>query len=724
MERIPRPFPLLVLPETLLLALTALFLCQSKWTGAFAYEFSFFLGIAAVLISAGGSALRLSLLREKRPISPRDPLRAVSANLLSLWAPLVVVLVFSIRIPTCRYDIGLGWFLLLPVVSSLFGSASGIWAQRFKSSPAKTFFLAFVPTLAFSLLTARDLYYGPSLSFLHPAFGYFAGPIYDEWIPIEGPVVTFRLFTILLSFWLMAVSLWKSPRWIPATFALIVFGLLVAREPIGWFHGATSLEAALSHHVKSERIDLRYAPGSLSEVKALKLTRDLDARAARIAQEIGLRKDAEKPVMICLYPDPKTKRRLTGTRYTAIGNPIARAVHALATDPPELLTHELAHVISGPLGVPGLGLPLRVSLLEGLATAVERYRDDLSVHEWARAMQRLHLLPKMEKLFGPLGFWSQAASRAYLAAGSFSRWLIDTRGIFSFQQIYRGRSFETAYEVSLKELILEWEDYLQTIRLSKSAVQIAEAQLLKKPISERRCPHDVADATEEGFDCWAKRDTEGAVEAFDRAWNYSGGMASTTLRLARAEIRARNWERAKFLANEVLNDPESFTAEKTTAHLLLGDVAVATGNNRQALSEYSRPRKEELEENLRLLLLTRIELLEVSRLPELKDLTQNGAGRIWASSLLLVPKDSDLEAAFLLAAKKELEEGEIGLAARLFARAKTPGSSSLEMVRLKLEAKLQENQGDFVSSRRTYGIIRSRGTTEGVRIYAEEQLAR
>ena len=64
-------------------------------------------------------------------------------------------------------------------------------------------------------------------------------------------------------------------------------------------------------------------------------------------------------------------------------------VHLLDPDPrSSVLTHELPHVVAAPLGIPGLGLTLRVGLMEGLATAVERYRGDLSIHEWARALQK------------------------------------------------------------------------------------------------------------------------------------------------------------------------------------------------------------------------------------------------------------------------------------------------------------------------------------------------
>ncbi|MFH1263609.1 MAG: hypothetical protein V1495_09250, partial [Pseudomonadota bacterium] len=575
---LPAPYPILPIPEILALCATALFLCRSNWTGAFAYEFSSLLAVASFLVFAIGTVVRLSAIEDARPLTSADRVRAAFGSFLSLWAPLVMVLLASIRIPTCRYGVGFVWFLLLPVPSALFGAASGIWATTLRTTSVKRAFAALLPALAFCLLTAWELYLGPGLSFLNPAIGYFAGPIYDEWIPIRTPIVTYRIFTLFLSLILIVTATRRSDL-VRFGSAFAVATLLILRGPLGWSHDQQTLDRALPARLSGRTVELHFAPSSFSFQRAYSLLRTLDDRADRIASEIGLNaRERSQAILIYLYPNPATKYRLTGVRHTAIGNPIRRTVHLLASESLEFVTHEMVHVVAGPLGVPGLRLSLRVGLLEGLATGVQRYQDDLSVHEWARAMQKLNLLPSMAKMMKPTGFWGESAGRAYLAAGSFCRWLLDSRGAYLFQRVYRGADFGETYRVPLASLVEQWEQFLRTVPLSAGAVRIADSHLRAKPVTERRCPHDVADAVERGYGCWGRKDLPGAIGFFGEAWRYSGEIPSTTLRLARAEARSRNWVRVEELARLILSKTESSTSERASARALLGDSAAVRGN--------------------------------------------------------------------------------------------------------------------------------------------------
>src|SRR5690606_36972577 len=106
----------------------------------------------------------------------------------------------------------------------------------------------------------------------------------------------------------------------------------------------------------------------------------------------------------------------------------------------QVLRHELAHVVAGEFGDPlfgvaarrVLGLPLafNVGLIEGIAVAADwpdHFVRPLTPHQSVKAMLELGVAPPVEKLLST-GFFQFSAARSYTVAGSFLRFLLETRG--------------------------------------------------------------------------------------------------------------------------------------------------------------------------------------------------------------------------------------------------------------------------------------------------------
>ena len=543
----PRTFPIFLSWETLVLSAIAWILCRSPLTGAFAYEFNAFLSLSVGLTLSIGVAWRLSKLQRSQPIRTVDRIHAFLAIGPSLFVPLIIVLINGFRVVTCRYEIGLLWFLLLPLTSAIFGVASAIWSTRQPRTPVRDTLWSLFPMFLFTFITLRDLAFDLPVFFHHPLI-YFAGPIYDEWIPITTSVITYRVWVLLLSAWLLLSPKVLRTRVLLAVIIFLSFGL---RQHFGWFHSTANIQNTLGGKVESQGVRV-FFDKELPQDRVVQMIRTLQLRMQQIAAQLELNLAQQETVNVYLFKDGEQKKSLTGAKDTLIGNPMQRALHLLNPDiKSTLLPHELTHVLAAPFGLPGFGVSLRMGLLEGLATAVERYRDGMSVHELARALQKLDLLPNVQHLMKPTGFFSQAPVRSYLTAGSFCRWLLDLHGARRFKEVYRGRSFKEVYGKPIETLILEWKSFLKTIRISQEAVDRVAPTLKRKSVFKRQCPHDVAHAAEMGRKCQREKRYDSARKHFANAIRYSNGASSHIYELIRFERRLGNWNQIQNALNQL-----------------------------------------------------------------------------------------------------------------------------------------------------------------------------
>src|SRR5690606_25741637 len=145
--------------------------------------------------------------------------------------------------------------------------------------------------------------------------------------------------------------------------------------------------------------------------------------------------------------------------------------------------------ISGRLGgwLPSPGI------IEGIAVALAwEERDGLTPHQWARAMMALGLAPTIASTEG-LGFLLQPASRAYVASGSFMRWILETRGPDVVRAIYASGDYEGPLEMELVDAEREWRAWLhENVPLPPEAMAMAEARFDRPAIFSQVCPHAVA----------------------------------------------------------------------------------------------------------------------------------------------------------------------------------------------------------------------------------------
>ncbi len=169
------------------------------------------------------------------------------------------------------------------------------------------------------------------------------------------------------------------------------------------------------------------------------------------AAELGIPLDRVEPVFLYLYSSAAEQKRLVGTSSASFTKPWKRMIHLAFDRVTSTLEHELVHVMIEPFGNP-LGVSLSQGLLEGSAVALDNDAEWRSIHAAAAALYRHQMAPPPARIMGVSGFTAQRSSVAYLIAGSFSRWLIDTHGIDRYLAAFGWGGFDRSYGQSLESL--------------------------------------------------------------------------------------------------------------------------------------------------------------------------------------------------------------------------------------------------------------------------------
>lgn len=495
---------------------------------------------------------------------------ALAALSLAL-APLLVVLTRAAVAPACAPATGAVYALLFalpgPVLAGLLGAIFGAAVRR--RGVATTAAALLVP--AFVAWSLARFYLTPTIFAFDPFFGFFPGAIYDERVPLTLAHVTHRLGT---AGWIVAsasllVGAWepqtgrlspsalrtRAAAWLPLVLgAALGAGVYAAGAPLGHRHDTGDIARALERRAASRRCVVLY-DRSIDARQAVLTARDCDVRVAQHEDTFGVRQRA--PITVFLFASAAQKRELMGAADTYIAKPWRNEVYLqYAPFPHPVLKHELAHVVAGvmadgPFHVTAVGRWMPApGLIEGAAVAAAwEGEGDASPHQWSRAMLEAGLTPSVASLTG-LGFFAASSGRAYTAAGSFCRWLLDTRGTARFRRFYRDADALAAYGESLSALEARWHTFLRGVPTSEGVLARARTRFRRASVFGRTCPLLLEDL---GRDAAAHLDA-GDLVAAERELRALVGHDPTDLRtrllLAVSRVRAGDLPGAAAVAVE------------------------------------------------------------------------------------------------------------------------------------------------------------------------------
>ncbi|MDC0720118.1 hypothetical protein [Nannocystis bainbridge] len=515
----------------------------------------------------------------------------------------------------CDLPGGLLWFLVLPTASGLLGLVAGLWGGVLARRRPVQLLLAGLPLLFSLVLGVWRIYVDPVVYAIDPFWGYFAGPLYDEAIPITGRLLWFRAYNFLLAgaavallsltlgpglkVQLRGVSLRRSPFTVATLFACLLPGTLlgVFAAENGFHATEASLANALPRTRVTDHFVIHYAANSAAARDIELLAAEHEFAWRRLAAQIG--REPRAPVHSFVFPSPELKRAWIGAGNTEVAPPWRGHIYLNEQAfPHRVLHHELAHVFSYVVGEPLFGtssavswrgLRVNLALVEGFATAfAPRSESGLDLHDQAAILDRLELRPVLGDIMG-FGFWGKSSRRAYTAAGSFSRWLIDTRGVDPFLQLYgTAGDFELAYGTSLDALEVEWLAYLRARPLRARDIEALRQRFKQRPIFQRPCAHRAADLLA-GANLAHHRGLE--VERIDLLRDLctiEPEQPEHRLLLAQAQVQAGMQDAASATLAELSRQVDLTDTIAALVDERLGDLALARFDLPVALTYYDR----------------------------------------------------------------------------------------------------------------------------------------
>jgi len=597
--------------------------------------YDFALAAGAVLPSS--VAIAAALLASRRAAAPLAALvRGAELGLAAAAILFVVAGLHGLRVGFCDAKEGYALLALGPaagaVLAGVWGAAVGCVLQlhyRGKRRGLAAIWLAAAAPLSGILLSLLRFYTSPMVFAYDPFFGYFSGPLYDTVTGSLLPLVTYRLGTLstLIASFALA-SLFHSsdaggvgfearraggaPRW-------LLFGLSTAASlaiawngaALGHFSTASSIEAALGRRLAVARCDVVYS-SNVPEADARRVGAECQAHLGQI--EHFFETAAPPRVTVWLFANDAEKGRLMGAQHTYIAKPWRSEVYIQATGYPHpVLGHELAHVVSrsfgaGPFRVAGslYGLIPDPGRIEGVATAASPDENDaLTLEEWAAAMQRLNLLPKLSQLF-QLGFFGHNASRAYTAAGAFVRFLREKSGAAAVRDWYAGAPLEQVTGTSLAEFEQRWLTHLQRIPLSDAVLRTARARFERPSFFQRRCPRIIDRSVGEANARLAAADLRGAREGFDHVLSMDPHDSAARLGLANCAARSGHLTRAEQRYLELQRAGDLAPWARLLAREAQADVALRQGRLEAARELYAALARDLVDED-------RLRTLDVKR---------------------------------------------------------------------------------------------------------------
>lgn len=534
-------------------------------------------------------------------------------SLSILIPPLAIMLLKNAIGGGCDVFNGIAFYLLIPGVTVLWSTAvSSVCALVTENrSRAK---LIFVVVIFVSIgISLYRLATEPPVFSYNPIIGYFPGPIYDEVIRITPTLIWARVI-VLVSVLTIVTGLYtcfdtetrkirpsrilksgnRKPNLALITTRILFITSLTAlataylyRSPLGIIIDKNHIQKILLGHKQTTHFDIYYDLSSKTAQNINLIALEHEYQLNIIAEYLKVPLPSVR-VESYIYADADQKKRLMGARHTSIERPGANEMHLNNTRfPNPVLKHELVHVLSASFGNLLYGGSYSMGFHEGLAVAVDWPSSPMNPHEWSRAMRLLGIAPPLKDLLNTMKFWSAASSRSYTICGSFVRFLIERYGISTFKQAFPNGNVIDAYEQELEELIVEWETFIDNIKLQENELQSARQRFFRPSIFNRHCAREVAILKDYAWKAYSAGRYAEAVDSFNHALELDPDDPSSLKGVLYSTFMLGDYRSTNLFATRLIELPNQIMGLLADAHLVRGDLAWQLGSIDKARRDYS-----------------------------------------------------------------------------------------------------------------------------------------
>ncbi len=602
-----------------LFVILALVLARIPLFNVLAFEFCAILAIGISLAGAHTAATCVQQLRHRPTVPKGTSLQIVTtlfgksfgANLLLLIPPLIIILLNALHVKNCDFSDGAIFFLLLPVISCAYSTGAGVFFGLWLAKRWTAYLIYLVYIFGTLLLLVHNLALHPPVFGYHSTFGYFPGPIYDEYIPISGTLIIARGTTLLLTgiFLLLAISMLsvKESSESPPTLhlrnlygfeirfdslmnrlclvAMVVAFVSISLHPseLGLRPTRSYIEKSLGGMKETEHFKLYYEKGSRVEQEIEWIAHDHEFRHAQLTTYFQMQ--PSKKIRSYIYASPEQKKQLIGARETSVEDPFGGGFHINYEEfPHPVMKHELAHAFTADWH-PLLKVSLKPGLHEGIAVAAAWNSEQLTPHQRSKAMRQLKIAPKVQRIMG-LEFWKEASSRSYTLAGSFVRFLVDTYGIEEFKDVFPTGNFKKIYGKTLTNLVQEWESFMESVPLTEGDLIVAKGQYKHSSIFQKLCAHKIAEFSTRARTAYRASNFTVALPLLEKISKLDPDNLSNLLVLMYTHYQMGDYHATLGLTTKISAHPNASVTQIAESKNVEGDVYWQQGKRNQAISHY------------------------------------------------------------------------------------------------------------------------------------------
>ncbi len=534
--------------------------------------------------------------------------RAITRGWRLLLVPVLLIALNALRGKACDPLSGLRFIALGPLLGITLAAVLGTGIGSVLKTGRLPVVLAALLPLFEVARAAYDFAASPAIFAFGHFFGYFPGTFYDRQVDVPAAWLSHRLLgaAIACGVWAL-LSAGRDPetgRFAAARLAARPLGVFVAallalasalmvREAHALAHASSSASIAerLGQVVETKRCRA-VVPREMPRGDAMRLAEDCEFRITQIERLLAVQE--REHITAYFFRNANEKRTLMGAARVYIAKPWRREVYLqLGEFPHPVLAHELGHAVarlasSGPFGVPGrlFGLIPEPTLVEGMAVALEPHaRDELTPHQWAKAAQAEKLAPPLSSLLG-VSFFGTNQALAYTLAGSFLRYVLDTKGPAVVRKVYALGSVEEALGQPFSVLEKDWKAFLANVPLPPRAAALARLRFERAGVFSQVCPHQIEELEGELSAAMGAGDLPSAAGKCREVLAVDPKNTGTRATLAGVLARLGDERGADGELSKLEQPPRAPSPTLARARMAMADAAFARGQLAQAEAGY------------------------------------------------------------------------------------------------------------------------------------------
>ncbi len=564
-----------------------LFLIQLPLTKVFGYEFSALNSMLLVFLSGLYFIPLIKNLKANFSLTNKFKHLILSSIVPFLLLPFLVSAIHSFLTISCSFIDGTLFYLVITFPSVLIGYALAMVSVISINKFNRIFFI--IIYLLILSIPLFEFYFNPQIYFFNPIFGFYPGTIYDEGISVTWKLLEYRILNVIY-FSLIVFSLLKvlstKKFFLKSLILFLIFIIPIIFIFISPNFGFSTTFKRLNSELKGTAISKHFVihyPANLDEnfVKAIAVYHEY--YYSELTNFFGY--DFQGKIDSYLFSNNDQKKELFGTANADVAKPWLNCSFTTYSDYDETLKHELAHCYSSEFGsgIFKVASGINPYLIEGIAVAADPVYNDNDINYMASLAYNNGVRPNIEDLFDYLSFFTNASSVSYIYAGSFVDYLINKFGIEKFEIFYKTGNFQTAYKVSLNNILKNFYSSLIDSSLS-SRKDEANFYFGRSSIFYKICPRHIADLIQIARRDFSQKNFSKAKDIFydilKTTNNYSAviGYADCLVKLNQAD-EARNF------INKYLDSFKN-SAYYYSLELKLGDLFSLENNFNKADSLY------------------------------------------------------------------------------------------------------------------------------------------